>query len=222
MLLCPWDFQARVHINKYDSCLDHFGMSMHYFSLNSMDLVQTWIVIGTFSDRNSTIKPKKANPESKADVMKPTWCHKHNTRVALHHKPQRGPWRQPRLPKRQQQLLRSSSTNTKSCQSPEFSVSLNLKVKSLSRVWLFATPWTDCSPPGSSVHGILQARILEWVAISFSRGFSWPRDQTRVSCSAGRHFTVWATREALSLDDAKNETKTVPYRTMLYKWSSNT
>ena len=142
MLLCPWDFQARVHINKYDSCLDHFGMSMHYFSLNSMDLVQTWIVIGTFSDRNSTIKPKKANPESKADVMKPTWCHKHNTRVALHHKPQRGPWRQPRLPKRQQQLHRSSSTNTKCCQRPEFSVSLNLKVKSLSRVRLFATPWT--------------------------------------------------------------------------------
>ena len=40
----------------------------------------------------------------------------------------------------------------------------------------------DCSLPGSSVHGILQARILEWVAISFSRGSSWPRDQTCVSC----------------------------------------
>ena len=40
----------------------------------------------------------------------------------------------------------------------------------------------DCSPPGSSVHGIFQARILEWVAISYSRGSSWPRDQTRVSC----------------------------------------
>ena len=48
---------------------------------------------------------------------------------------------------------------------------------------------------GSSVHGILQARILEWVAISSSRS-SWPRDQTRVSCIAGRFFTVWATREA--------------------------
>ena len=54
----------------------------------------------------------------------------------------------------------------------------------------------DCSPPGSSVHGILQARILEWVAISFSRGSSWPRDRTQVSCIAGRHFTLWATREA--------------------------
>ena len=44
----------------------------------------------------------------------------------------------------------------------------------------------DCSPPGSSVHGILQARTLEWVAISFSRGSSWPRDWTWVSCIAGR------------------------------------
>ena len=54
----------------------------------------------------------------------------------------------------------------------------------------------DYSPPGSSCHGILQARILEWVAISFSRGSSWPRDSTRVSCAAGKFFTVWATREA--------------------------
>ena len=43
----------------------------------------------------------------------------------------------------------------------------------------------DCSPPGSSVHEIFQARILEWVAISFSRGSSQPRDRTRVSCTAG-------------------------------------
>ena len=47
----------------------------------------------------------------------------------------------------------------------------------------------DCSPPGSSVHGILQARILEWVAISFSRGSSQPRNQTQVSCIAGKFFT---------------------------------
>ena len=53
----------------------------------------------------------------------------------------------------------------------------------------------DYSPPGSSVHGIFQARILEWVAIPFSRGSSWPRDRTRVSCNAGRLFTDWATRE---------------------------
>ena len=44
----------------------------------------------------------------------------------------------------------------------------------------------DCSLPGSSVHGILQARILEWVAISFSRGSSGPRDGTWISCIVGR------------------------------------
>ena len=48
----------------------------------------------------------------------------------------------------------------------------------------------DWSPPGSSVHGILQARILEWVAIPFSRGSSWSRDWTQVSCIAGRFFTI--------------------------------
>ena len=50
----------------------------------------------------------------------------------------------------------------------------------------------DCSPPGSSIHGILQARILEWVAISFSRGSSRPRDWTWVSCIGGRCFYLWA------------------------------
>ena len=48
----------------------------------------------------------------------------------------------------------------------------------------------DCSPPGSSVHEILQARILEWVAISFSRGSFQPRDRTQVSRIAGRHFNL--------------------------------
>ena len=57
----------------------------------------------------------------------------------------------------------------------------------LSGVRLFATPW--------SVHGILQARILEWVAIPFSRGSLRPRDWTQVSCTAGRFFTIWATKE---------------------------
>ena len=55
----------------------------------------------------------------------------------------------------------------------------------------------DCSPPGASVHGTSQARILGWVAIPFSRGSSWPRDRTQVPCIAGRFFTIWATREAL-------------------------
>ena len=55
----------------------------------------------------------------------------------------------------------------------------------------------DCNPPGSSVYGILQARILEWVARPFSRGSPRPRDQTQVSCIAGRFFTVLVTREAI-------------------------
>ena len=55
----------------------------------------------------------------------------------------------------------------------------------------------DCILPGSSVHGILQATIREWVAMPSSRGSSWPRDWTQVSCIAGRSLTVWATGEAL-------------------------
>ena len=53
----------------------------------------------------------------------------------------------------------------------------------------------DYSPPGSSVHWILQARILEWVAIPYFRRSSQPGDQTQVSHIAGRFFTIWATRE---------------------------
>ena len=52
---------------------------------------------------------------------------------------------------------------------------------------------SDYSLPGSSVPGILQARILEWVAIPFSRGSSWSRDQHSISCIVGRFFTIWAT-----------------------------
>ena len=53
----------------------------------------------------------------------------------------------------------------------------------------------DCSPPGSSVCGIFQARILEWVAMPFPRGSSQSKDQTWISCIEGGFFTVWATRE---------------------------
>ena len=63
---------------------------------------------------------------------------------------------------------------------------------------LCPTLWdpNDCSPPGSSIYGILQVGILEWVAIPFSKGSSQPRDWTQVSCIAGGFFTIWATREA--------------------------
>ena len=60
----------------------------------------------------------------------------------------------------------------------------------LSRIWL-CNP-LDCSPPGSSVHGIFQARMLEWVAISSSRWSSQLRSQSCVYCIAGRFFTNWA------------------------------
>ena len=66
-----------------------------------------------------------------------------------------------------------------------------------------------CSLPGSSVHGIFQAIVLEWIAISISRGSSQPRDRTRVSCIIDRRFTVWATREVLFWADTGSN-QTVP------------
>ena len=65
-----------------------------------------------------------------------------------------------------------------------------------------------CSPPGSSVHGILQARILEWVAVPFSRGSSEPRDGTQVSRTAGELFTIWPTRVLLKKRNAQVRNKT--------------
>ena len=59
----------------------------------------------------------------------------------------------------------------------------------------------DYSLPGSSVHGIFQAIVLEWIAISFSRGSSQPRAQTQVSCIVDRWFTIWATREVIRLTE---------------------
>ena len=72
-----------------------------------------------------------------------------------------------------------------------------------------------CSLPGSSIHGIFQARVLEWVAISFSRGSSRPRDRTQVSHVAGRQFNIWVTWEALLITKIKHKYylpwKTCPY-----------
>ena len=84
----------------------------------------------------------------------------------------------------------SSPARTQISQSLSF-----IKWKLLSCVQLFVTPWTN-SLLGSSVHGILLARKLEWVATSFSRGSSQLRDQIQVSRLAGGFFTIWATREA--------------------------
>ena len=72
---------------------------------------------------------------------------------------------------------------------------LGTKVSEVAQSCLTLCDPTDCSLPGSSIHGIFQARVLEWVATSFSRRSSRPRDWTRVSHTVGRRFTVWATRE---------------------------
>ena len=74
-------------------------------------------------------------------------------------------------------------------------LSIRMKVKVLvTQSCLTFCDSMHCSPPASSVHGILPARMLEWVAIPFSRGSSWPSDRTQVSCTADIFFTVWATR----------------------------
>ena len=72
---------------------------------------------------------------------------------------------------------------------------LLLLLSRFSRVWLFVTLWTVARQVPLSV-GILQARILEWVVISFSRSSSQLRDRTQVSRIVGGFFTIWATREA--------------------------
>ena len=80
----------------------------------------------------------------------------------------------------------------------------------------------DCSLSGSSVHGILQARILEWAAIPFSRGSSQSRDRTQVSRIAGGCFTIWATREDqyillqyIHILSSKSEKAMAPYSSTL-------
>ena len=77
--------------------------------------------------------------------------------------------------------------------------SLRKKGESCSVVSNSLWPHGLCSLPGSSAHGILQARTLEWTAVPFSGGSSQPRNWTQVSHTAGRFFTICATREAWSL-----------------------
>ena len=92
------------------------------------------------------------------------------------------------------------------------------EVKLLSCVRLFATPM-DSNLSGSSVHGIFQARVLEWIAISFSRGSSRPRNRTRISRIAGRRFTVWATREALvPYSNIKQQREAASVTLSIVKW----
>ena len=90
-----------------------------------------------------------------------------------------------------------------------------MKVKSLSCIRL-CDPM-DCNLPGSSIHGILQARVLGWVAICFSRGSSWSRDWTWISCFMGRLFMVWATRQS-TLGKVKNSRKGIIVWSVVKLW----
>ena len=69
----------------------------------------------------------------------------------------------------------------------------------------------DCSPPSSSFHGILQARILKWIAMPSSRRYSQPRNQTKVSHIAGRFFTIWATSYYLFLSGQTSKVREVMF-----------
>ena len=88
----------------------------------------------------------------------------------------------------------------------------------------------DCSPPGSSVHGVLQTRTLEWAVMPSSRGSSQPRDQTQVSHTTGEFFTVSATREALfpnkggliTMSILKEFSPGVHWKDCCWSWNSNT
>ena len=86
----------------------------------------------------------------------------------------------------------------------------------VAQLYLILCDPMDCSPSGFSVHGIFQARILEWVSISFSRGSSQSKDQTWVSCTASWFFTVWVTKEA-----PYNIWHTVKYIWLYNKYKAN-
>ena len=112
---------------------------------------------------------------------------------------------------------------------PHSALSLCVGAQLLGHVQFFATNSSDCSPPGSSVHEIFQARILEWVAFSSSSGSSQPRNQTRVSfgsCIGGQTLYHWAIREVLpvvaqvqSLELRSRKLKCSWKKRLLHLWS---
>ena len=98
-------------------------------------------------------------------------------------------------------------------------LSCEVKWKSLAQSCLILCNTMDCSPSGSSVHGILQARILAWVAIPFSRGSSQAGDWTQVSCTAGRFFTIWAIAVMPPAQEQRQHMGEASLRKQLEKWS---
>ena len=93
------------------------------------------------------------------------------------------------------QMIINLNISSRSVYTWNFNLIINTKESEVAQSCPTLCNPMDCSLPGSSVHGIFQARVLEWGAISFSRGSSRPRDRTQVSCIVGRRFTIWATRE---------------------------
>ena len=110
------------------------------------------------------------------------------------------------------------------CRCVYLSACVTVVVQLLSYVLTLCDP-TDCSLPGSSVHGTSQARILERVAISFSRGSSQPRAQTLVSCLAGGFFTTEPPRKSLHTDINKDRQQSrcryIPLALFLWRTLSN-
>ena len=105
-------------------------------------------------------------------------------------------WKQPRCPSADECIRKLWYIYTMEYYSAIKKNSFQSVVQSCLTLW---DPM-DCSLPGSSIYGISEARVLEWVAASFSRGSYQSRDWTQVSRSAGRCFTTWATREARPIE----------------------
>ena len=96
-----------------------------------------------------------------------------------------------------------------SFESLKYTKEINSSISVVAQLCLTLCDPMECSPPGSSVHGILQARILEWVAIPFCRGSSPLRNWIQVSHIAGRFFTPWATQEAQQIASFESESESL-------------
>ena len=103
------------------------------------------------------------------------------------------------------------------CRQTLYQLNYQGSLNALQRKVLVAQSWPtfsnpmDCSLPGSSVHRILEARILDWIAISFSKESSQSRDWTWITCIASRLFTVWATREVLRYQHFTSRVKVIMF-----------
>ena len=126
----------------------------------------------------------------------------------------------PQMEKLKVQSLGSFSRQRRSL--PSLSLAYPMRACWVSTVMSDSFNPMDSNPPGFYVLGISQAKILEWVAISFSRGSFQPRDRTRVSCTAGKFFTIWATRQVPKLRDypVLQESFTYCFRWNICSWWS--